>query len=83
MCLVQVNYQGPYTLTRLLEPVLIASQPSRVVNVASVEHRKAFIKDINKFMFDGKKFLYSETKLANVLFAFEYQRRLSDLGVQV
>ena len=70
-------------MTRLLEPVLIASQPSRVVNVASVEHRNAFIKDIKKFMFDAKKFLYSETKLANVLFAYEHQRRLGTLGVQV
>ena len=79
----QVNYHGPYTLTRLLEPVLIASKPSRVVNVASVEHRVGYIKNIKKFMFDGKQFLYSATKLGNVLFTYEHQRRLGALGVQV
>ena len=79
----QVNYHGPYILTRLLEPVLIASKPSRVVNVASVEHRIGYIKDIRKFMFDAKKFLYSETKLGNVLLTYEHQRRLGSYGVQV
>ena len=79
----QVNYHGPYTLSRLLEPVLIASRPSRIVNVASVEHRNGYIRDIKKFMFDAKKFLYSETKLGNVLFTYEHQRRLGSLGVQV
>ena len=82
MCL-QVNYHGPYTLTRLLEPVLIASKPSRVVNLASVEHRNGFIKDIRKLMFDAKKFLYSQTKLGNVLLTYEHQRRLGAHGVQV
>lgn len=81
--LLQVNYHGPYILTRLLEPVLIASKPSRVVNVASVEHRIGYIKDIRKFMFDAKKFLYSETKLGNVLLTYEHQRRLGAYGVQV
>ncbi|DBA88388.1 TPA: hypothetical protein ACH3X2_004882 [Trebouxia sp. C0005] len=80
--LTQVNYHGPYILTRLLEPVLIASKPSRVVNVASVEHRIGYIKDIRKFMFDAKKFLYSETKLGNVLLTYEHQRRLGAYGVQ-
>lgn len=78
-----MNYHGPYTLTRLLEPVLLASKPSRVVNVASVEHRVGYIMDIKKFMFDGKQFLYSATKLGNVLFTYEHQRRLGALGIQV
>jgi hypothetical protein len=34
----QVNHLGPYTLTRMLEPKLIASK-ARVVNVVSVTHR--------------------------------------------
>ncbi len=36
----QVNHLGPYTLTRLLEPKLVASK-ARVVTVASVTHRWA------------------------------------------
>ena len=79
----QVNYHGAYVLTRLLEPTLIASAPSRVVNVSSVEHRIGLISDVKKFMFDAKKFLYPDTKLANALFAYELQRRLGHLGVQV
>ncbi len=34
-------------------------------------------------MFDAKKFLYSETKLGNVLLTYEHQRRLGSYGVQV
>lgn len=83
LLLVQVNYHGPYTLTRLLEPVLLTSRPSRIVNVASVEHRVGYIPDIKKFMFDGKRFLYSATKLGNVLFTYEHHRRLGALGIQV
>lgn len=78
----QVNYHGPYMLTRLLEPVLIASAPSRVINVSSVEHRVGYISSAKKFLFEGKKFLYSDTKLGNALFAYELQRRLGHLGVQ-
>lgn len=37
-CAVQVNHLGPYTLTRMLEPKLIASK-ARLVNVVSVTHR--------------------------------------------
>ena len=35
----QVNYVGPYVLTRLLEPCLKAAGQARVVNVWSVTHR--------------------------------------------
>ena len=35
----QVNYVGPYMLTRLLEPCLSAAGQARVVNVSSVTHR--------------------------------------------
>ncbi len=38
-----VNYAGPYLLTRLLEDLLQASAPARVVNVSSVTHRYGFI----------------------------------------
>ena len=36
----QVNYLGPYLLTRLLEPALVAAAPSaRVVNLSSIMSR--------------------------------------------
>ena len=83
--LLQVNYLGPYHLTRLLEPQLATSAPSRVVNVSSIMHRsghvdsdpKSFLKDWNK----GSQ--YSNTKLGNVLFTYEAQRRLGPKGIQV
>ena len=81
----QVNYLGPYHLTRLLEPQLLSSAPSRVVNVSSIMHRSGSVhSDANSFLRDWSKgSQYSNTKLANVLFAYEAQRRLGPRGVQV
>jgi NAD(P)-dependent dehydrogenase (short-subunit alcohol dehydrogenase family) len=41
----QINYLGPYVLTRLLEENLVAAAPSRVVNVSSIRHRQAKMHD--------------------------------------
>lgn len=46
----QVNYLGPYMLTRLLEPSMVASAPSRVVNVSSVTHRYGVISNAASFL---------------------------------
>lgn len=83
--MMQVNYLGPYYLTRLLESTLIASRPSRVVNVSSIMHRSGHVdKNTEAFLSDWNKgSQYSNTKLANVLFAYESQRRLGPHGVQV
>eukprot|EP00891_Asterochloris_glomerata_P003244 jgi/Astpho2/3244/Aster-05765 len=79
----QVNYQGPYELTRLLEPVLIQCAPSRVVNLSSIMHRFTFIKnDPATFLKQRRGEPYPATKLANVLFTYELQRRLEQHGVQ-
>ena len=85
LCLLQVNYLGPYHLTRLLEPQLAASAPSRVVNVSSIMHRSGHVDaDIWSFLTDWRKgSQYSNTKLANVLFTYEAQRRLGPKGIQV
>eukprot|EP00246_Nothoceros_aenigmaticus_P002192 TRINITY_DN12993_c0_g1_i1.p1 TRINITY_DN12993_c0_g1~~TRINITY_DN12993_c0_g1_i1.p1 ORF type:complete len:326 (+),score=35.03 TRINITY_DN12993_c0_g1_i1:430-1407(+) len=78
----QVNFLGPYVLTRLLEKNLIEGAPSRVVNVSSITHRHARIRDADKFLRDFKSGLYGHTKLANVLFTSELQRRWGDRGVE-
>ncbi|PSC74044.1 short-chain dehydrogenase [Micractinium conductrix] len=81
--LCQVNYLGPYTLTRLLEDTLQASAPSRVVNVSSVTHRFGWVGDVAGFLASWRPgSYYPSTKLANALFAFELQRRLGEQGVQ-
>ena len=46
----QVNYVGPYMLTRLLEPCLRAAGHARVVNVSSVTHRYGIIDNPAAFL---------------------------------
>mmetsp|Transcript_24448 Transcript_24448/g.53399 ORF Transcript_24448/g.53399 Transcript_24448/m.53399 type:complete len:355 (+) Transcript_24448:113-1177(+) len=77
----QTNHLGPYTLTRLLERKLVASK-ARVVTVASVLHRTTRIKDAKGLLTDWRQGYYEHTKLANVLFGYELQRRLGNHGVQ-
>uniref|UniRef100_A0A7S0RWZ8 Uncharacterized protein n=1 Tax=Chlamydomonas leiostraca TaxID=1034604 RepID=A0A7S0RWZ8_9CHLO len=76
----QTNYLGPYTLTRLLEKKLVASK-ARIVTVASIKHRETRIKDAKAFLTDWRSGYYEHSKLANVLMAYELQRRLGPLGV--
>ncbi|MEW5298527.1 MAG: hypothetical protein WDW36_001641 [Sanguina aurantia] len=79
--LAQTNYLGPYTLTRLLEPKLVASK-ARVVTVSSVTHRAFVIHDPDTFLHQWSQGTYLHTKLACCLVAYELQRRLSPYGVQ-
>ncbi|EIE19074.1 NAD(P)-binding protein [Coccomyxa subellipsoidea C-169] len=81
--LTQVNYLGPYMLTRLLEGSLVASAPSRVINVSSVTHRYGLIENPANFLSRMRIIgALQATKLGNVLFTYELQRRLGHLGVQ-
>mmetsp|Transcript_34065 Transcript_34065/g.96543 ORF Transcript_34065/g.96543 Transcript_34065/m.96543 type:complete len:345 (+) Transcript_34065:213-1247(+) len=79
--LVQVNYLGAFALTRLLEQTLIASSPSRIINVSSVTHRLVAIDDAKEFLFNWRKGTYAHTKLGNVFFSQELHRRLHPHGV--
>lgn len=80
---VQVNYLGHYTLARLLEAELIRSAPSRIISVSSATHRYAAIPDPDEFLSKTEVAQYPDTKLAQVFFTYEAQRRLGPLGVQV
>jgi NAD(P)-dependent dehydrogenase (short-subunit alcohol dehydrogenase family) len=78
-----VNYLSPFLLTNLLLPRLVASAPSRIVNVTSALHFKAHIdfKDVQvKKHYKGSR-AYAESKLAMVLFTYELARRLRVTGV--
>jgi NAD(P)-dependent dehydrogenase (short-subunit alcohol dehydrogenase family) len=78
-----VNHMGYYLLTRLLQPVLAASAPARVVVVASGAHRRARLDFDDLQMahgFDGRT-AYSRSKLCNILFTRELARRLAGTGV--
>jgi len=77
-----VNYLAPFLLTNLLLELLKSSAPSRVVNVASVNHFSGHI-DLDALGKPGAMGWggYSNSKLALVMFTYELARRLQGTGV--
>lgn len=75
-----VNHLGHFALTGHLLELLVDTPKSRVVTVSSDIHRYGFSKirfdDINWEKTYSKWGAYAQSKLANVLFAKELQRRL-------
>jgi len=83
---VGTNHMGHFYLTTLLLDVLKKSAPSRVINVSSLGH--TFAKDLgfDDFMFEKKYDMdaaYYRSKLANVVFTKELQRRVADSNIKV
>lgn len=87
----QVNHLGHFYLTMLLEPLLLASAPARVVVLSSESHRFSFLSSANLSEDrlsnpTGQGFYpmlaYNDTKLCNVLFAAELDRRCGPRGVR-
>jgi NAD(P)-dependent dehydrogenase (short-subunit alcohol dehydrogenase family) len=79
------NHLGPFALTgRLLDP-LDATPGARVVNVSSMAHRygKIDFHNLNSEKSYDKMPAYGQSKLANLLFTFELQRRLQAKGSSV
>ena len=73
------NHLGHFALTGLLLPALVAVPHSRIVNVSSGAHR--MVRRINIDNLTGengysKWGAYGQSKLANLLFTLELQRRL-------
>jgi NAD(P)-dependent dehydrogenase (short-subunit alcohol dehydrogenase family) len=76
------NHLGHFALTGLLLPLLLPRDGSRVVTVSSTAHKTGSI-DFDDLMGERsyKKWrAYSQSKLANLLFAYELQRRLEQAG---
>jgi NAD(P)-dependent dehydrogenase (short-subunit alcohol dehydrogenase family) len=74
------NHLGHFALTGLLLPALIAIPHSRVVNVSSGAHRMARRINFDDLMGEkrySKWGAYGQSKLANLLFTSELQRRLA------
>jgi len=72
------NHLGHFALTGLLLDVLLQTPESRVVTVSSIAERTGRINfdDLMRESFYERWTAYGQSKLANLLFAYELQRRL-------
>jgi NAD(P)-dependent dehydrogenase (short-subunit alcohol dehydrogenase family) len=80
---IATNHFGHFTLTALLLPLLMKTENSRIVSVSSMAARMGSIHfdDLNYIEREYNKMeAYSQTKLANLLFARELNRRLEAAG---
>lgn len=77
-----VNHLGHFALTGQLLPKLLATPVARVVTVSSLAHRSGRIAfdDLDAAQHYGRMERYAMSKLANLLFTYELQRRLAALG---
>jgi NAD(P)-dependent dehydrogenase (short-subunit alcohol dehydrogenase family) len=78
-----VNHFGHFALTGLLLKALLKTPGSRVVTVSSLAHRTAEL-DLEDLDYERRPYkttkVYSQTKLANLLFSRELGRRLEAAG---
>jgi NAD(P)-dependent dehydrogenase (short-subunit alcohol dehydrogenase family) len=76
------NFIGHFCLTLLLLPVLNRTPGSRVVTLSSVAHWTGRIdfENLNAEKSYSKWGAYAQSKLANLLFMYELQRRLAKSG---
>ena len=79
------NHLGHFALTVRLLDLLRRTNASRVVTVSSVSHRFGTI-DFDDLQWESRRYhpnrAYGQSKLANLLFACELQRRLDRTGAE-
>ncbi|WP_446741806.1 oxidoreductase [Silvibacterium acidisoli] len=75
------NHLGHFALTGLLLPVLLLAHEARIVTVSSIAHRggKIRLDDPNWDRGYEPWPAYRQSKLANLLFAFELDRRIREM----
>jgi NAD(P)-dependent dehydrogenase (short-subunit alcohol dehydrogenase family) len=74
------NHLGHFALTGLLLERILATPAARVVTVSSGVHRAGAINfdDLSSEQSYGKWRAYAQSKIANLLFTYELQRRLAE-----
>ncbi len=81
------NHFGPFLLTGLLLPQLVASEAARVVTVSSLFHRWARSAPLGDPHRAPRRYarwqVYAQTKLANLLFTHELDRRCREAELPV
>ena len=78
-----VNYLAGYLLTKQLLPRLIASAPSRIINVASQSQSPLNLDDVlQEQTYIGQR-AYTQSKLAQVMFTIDLARELQGLNIAV
>jgi NAD(P)-dependent dehydrogenase (short-subunit alcohol dehydrogenase family) len=77
-----INHLGPFAFTGLLLDRLLAAPAARIVTVSSLVHRRGIINfnDLSSALHYDRTAAYGRSKLANLLFAYELQRRLAASG---
>jgi len=80
------NHFGHFALTGLLFGLIKNTPGSRIVNVSSMAHKQGKM-DFNNLLFEnGKGYSpiksYGRSKLANLLFTYELQRRIEANGIK-
>eukprot|EP00208_Stichococcus_sp_RCC1054_P004024 CAMPEP_0206149152 /NCGR_PEP_ID=MMETSP1473-20131121/37629_1 /ASSEMBLY_ACC=CAM_ASM_001109 /TAXON_ID=1461547 /ORGANISM="Stichococcus sp, Strain RCC1054" /LENGTH=319 /DNA_ID=CAMNT_0053546601 /DNA_START=74 /DNA_END=1030 /DNA_ORIENTATION=+ len=74
-----VNHLSHFLLTQSLLPLMMSGRPARIINVASSAHQFGTIKfhDLMSKTDYSPWPVYGQSKLANILHAYELSRRLS------
>lgn len=80
------NHLGHFVLTGLLIDLITKTPDSRIINVSSLAHKFGKMDFDDLFFSDSRKYsprkAYGRSKLANLLFTYELQRRFDEKNIK-
>ena len=76
-----VNYLAGFLLTRVLLPLLLLGEPTRIVNVASLGQHPIDFDDVMLMRGYSGSRAYAQSKLAQIMFTFDLARELDPEAV--
>ena len=76
------NHLGHFALTGHLLPMILKTDGSRIVNVSSMAHNwgEIYFDDLNFEKKYNKRRAYGQSKIANLYFTYELQRKFAAIG---